>query len=82
MENIEKMKPYFPASLNGCESVSDEFFKCLNRNLIPFGDDKLIKNLQQDCQYFKKNYEKCTDEKLKKLKSPLMFLTEYKEKNK
>ncbi|SBS86359.1 conserved Plasmodium protein, unknown function [Plasmodium ovale] len=80
--NSETMKPYFPAVLSGCETVSDKFFKCLNENLQPYGDENSARNVFNQCQPLKTNYEKCTEEKLKKMKkNSLMFLTAYNERN-
>ncbi|CRH01247.1 conserved Plasmodium protein, unknown function [Plasmodium relictum] len=82
MDNNEIMKPFFPAVLKGCEAVSEKFFSCLNKNIQPYGDETVIKSGMDQCYPLKINYEKCTEDKLKKLKSPLMFLTEYKENKK
>ncbi|SBS88344.1 conserved Plasmodium protein, unknown function [Plasmodium malariae] len=78
--NVETMKPYFPAVLQGCESVCDKFFKCLNKNLQPYGNENSARNGINQCHPLKINYEKCTEEKLKNMKkNSLMFLTSYKD---
>ncbi|CRG94874.1 conserved Plasmodium protein, unknown function [Plasmodium gallinaceum] len=80
--NNEIMKPFFPVVLNGCETISEKFFDCINKNLQPYGDEKSIENGMNQCQTLKINYEKCTEDKLKSLKGSLMFLTSYKEHKK
>ncbi|KJP85081.1 hypothetical protein AK88_05289 [Plasmodium fragile] len=63
---IDSMKAYFPAVLKGCESASDKFFKCLNENLQPHGNEQIDSDGINQCQPLKINYEKCMDEKLQK----------------
>ncbi|GAW82408.1 hypothetical protein, conserved [Plasmodium gonderi] len=81
-KDMDLMKPYFPAVLKGCESVSDKFFSCLNENLQPYGNEQSASEGINRCQPLKLNYEKCMEEKLKKVKkNSLMFLTSYKGNN-
>lgn len=77
--NEDVMKPYFPAILDGCESISKQFFDCLNKNLQPFGDLEVAKREITQCKQLKNNYEKCTEHKLKNNQEPLFFLTSYKD---
>ncbi|ANQ09919.1 Uncharacterized protein PCOAH_00044320 [Plasmodium coatneyi] len=78
-KKIDSMKPYFPAVIKGCESASDKFFKCLNENLQPQGNDQTASDGINQCQPLKMNYEKCMEEKLEKVnKNSLTFLTSYK----
>ncbi|EUD69242.1 hypothetical protein C922_00105 [Plasmodium inui San Antonio 1] len=81
-KGIDSMKPYFPAVLKGCESASDKFFKCLNENLEPHGNEQAASDGINKCQPLKINYEKCMEEKLKTVnKNSLTFLTSYKGSN-
>ncbi|CXI96128.1 conserved Plasmodium protein, unknown function [Plasmodium berghei] len=81
MDDNGKMKPYFPAIINGCDSAANDFFKCINESLQPYGDNTAIKNGTNQCLTLKNNYEKCTESSLKKMtENTLMFLTEYKGK--
>ncbi|VWU53309.1 conserved protein, unknown function, partial [Hepatocystis sp. ex Piliocolobus tephrosceles] len=43
------MKPYFPVVLDGCESVSEKFFKCFNDSAQPYGDENSALNAINQC---------------------------------
>ncbi|SCM10211.1 conserved Plasmodium protein, unknown function [Plasmodium chabaudi chabaudi] len=80
MDDNGKMKPYFPATVEGCDTAANNFFKCINEALQPYGDNAAVQNGTNQCLTLKNNYEKCTESSLKKMtENTLMFLTEYKE---